>query len=288
MLQSRKFDSIPDALLFLVNEYGNGILHQQNVIGLLSDLLGGEYPMYPVFKRAVQRNIGLRIYELSQRRDIFDVKYEALKYSFQEENFLEPQAASYIIDSFAYALGLIQSVAPYCKGKESVSGVPSFVDCHDGEFCGYVNSENERCGYGILKEQNGDYYVGEWKLDMRMGLGIGCGSSREKYAGQWRYNKQEGIGVKLLQDGSIYSGQWKNGEPHGRGTIYYPNGEWLLGTFKYGDLQYDVCIKGLQDGSTIQGGITSEGLEGLCFHTSADGQTIVEEYWHEGKLNNNY
>lgn len=270
-------------MLFLVQEYGVGVLTEFRLEGLMADVLGGEYTFFPVMHRAIQTRIGQRIMELAQHASNYEEDIDNLKHSFQEENFLNPQAASYLIDSYAYALGLVQEVEQNLTDETlSQEGEPIFVEIDEGEFCGYRNQENERCGFGILKEPDGCYYAGEWALDMRMGVGIGFSTTRRKYAGQWRFNKQDGIGTELQNDGTIYSGQWKNGKRNGMGTLYFPNGECLSTLFIDGDIADTVGIWHLQDKTFVQGKMTINGPTGLCFHTLLDG-TILEEYWNNGR-----
>lgn len=273
-----------EAMLFLVQEFGVDILTESRLEGLMADVLGGEYDFFPVMHRAVQARIGQRMVELSRHTSDYGLLLDSLKHSFQEENFLNPQAASYLIDSYAYALGLVSEVEQnFTDDDNAHEGEPTFIEVDEGEFCGYRNQENERCGFGILKEPNGCYYAGEWNLDMRMGVGIGFSTTRRKYAGQWRINKQHGIGVELQDDGTVYSGQWKNGMRNGMGTIYFPNGESLSIVFIDNKIADTVGIWHLQDNSFVQGKMTFNGPTGLCFHTLIDG-TIIEEYWNNGTL----
>ena len=284
MIQADKHLSIHDAMLLLVKEYGVGILTESRLEGLMADLLGGEYTFYPVVRRSVQTRIGKRIVELSQSSVDYSIGIDNLKHSFQEENFLSPNAASYIVDSYAFALGLIKDIEPYLLDDHSVcEGEPVFVEVDEGEFCGYRNQENERCGLGILKEPEGSYYAGEWKLDMRMGVGVSFSAARRKYAGQWRINKRHGIGIEIQDDGTVYSGHWKNGKRNGFGTLYFPNGESLSIIFTDDEIADVIGLWYLQDKSFVQGKMTINGPTGLCFHTLIDG-TIVEEYWNNGMI----
>lgn len=284
MTQTFRHLHIHDAMLSLVKEFGVSILAETRLEGLVADLLGGEYTFYPVMRRAVQTRVGQRLIDMSQSCVDSSLLIDNLKHSFQEENFLSPQAASYLIDSFAYALGLISEIETDSIDEElSHEGEPLFIETKDGEFCGYKNQDEERCGFGILKEPDGSYYAGEWNLDMRMGIGIGFSTTRRKYAGQWRINKQHGIGMELQDDGTIYSGQWKNGKKNGFGTIYFPNGESLTIMFADDKIADTIGIWSLQDQSFVQGNMTINGPTGLCFHTLCDG-TIIEEYWKNGKL----
>ncbi len=276
--------SFHEAMFLLVQKFGTQVLTEPRLEGLMADVLGGEYTFFPVMRRAVQTRVGQRIIELSLHHGDIEIVIDNLKHSFQEENFLNPQAASYLIDSYAYALGLIQEVDDNLTDEDLChEGEPLFVAVNEGEFCGYRNQDNERCGFGILKEPDGCYYAGEWNLDMRMGVGIGFSTTRRKYAGQWRINKQDGVGMELQDDGTISSGQWKNGMKNGVGTLYFPNGESLFCFFIDDEVADSIGIWYLKDETFVQGKMTMNGPTGLCFHTLRDG-TIIEEYWNNGKI----
>ena len=153
----------------------------------------------------------------------------------------------------------------------------------DEEYIGSRNEENERTGFGVLKKVDGTTYAGEWKLNMRSGIGVECGF--EKYAGQWRSNVHHGIGTMVQENGIIYSGQWKNNKRNGWGVIYYPNGEILSGCFKNGNQEKGTGILRLQDNSIVFGEMTRNGPNGLCYHKLADG-SVIQEHWQNGKLEN--
>ncbi len=280
-----KHDSFHEAMCFLVKKFGPKILAEARLEGLMADMMGGEYSFYPVMRRAVQTNIGKRIMELTQDSPDPEFVIDNLKHTFQEENFLNPQAASYLIDSYAYSLGLIANIEQNLTDNDfTQEGEPIFIEVNDGEFCGYRNQEYERCGFGILKQPDGCYYAGEWNFDMRMGVGMSFSTARQKYAGQWRFNQHHGIGIEIQEDGIIYSGQWKNGMKNGKGILYFPNGESLSTVFIDNQIADTVGIWYLQDQTFIQGKMTMKGPTGLCFHTLLDG-TIIEEYWNNGVIN---
>lgn len=279
--------SFHEALRLITEEYGIQVLGERRLAGIVADILGGAFKFYPVVYRSIQTRVGDRILALIGSKDSSMV-IPTLKQTFQEENFLNPNAASYLIESYAYAAGLIPEVTETLRDyEERLKGEPLFIETDDGEYCGYINSEAERCGFGILKEPTGGYYAGEWKLNMRMGVGIGVSATRKKYIGQWRINKQHGIGTELQEDGTIYSGQWRNGKRQGLGTLFFPNGECLTAFFVNDEMSDTVGIFYLQDNTFVQGHMTENGPDGLCFHTLIDG-TIIEEYWNNGRRIENY
>ena len=260
---------------------------EQRLLYIISEILLSEFPL----KRL--------IYESNS-----DSELEFVVEQLCQRFFVSEATCDYIVKAFAYAIGkcktyiaidaivnLNVSVSGFISIVEqsiaeeefTQNGEPVFVKVDEGEFCGYRNQENERCGFGILKEPKGSYYAGEWNLDMRMGVGLGFSTTRRKYAGQWRINKQHGIGIELQDDGTIYSGQWKDGKRNGYGTLFFPNGESLSCMFVNDEIAETTGIWNLQDKSFVQGKMTPNGPMGLCFHTLPDG-TIIEEYWNNGKL----
>mmetsp|Transcript_14268 Transcript_14268/g.15811 ORF Transcript_14268/g.15811 Transcript_14268/m.15811 type:complete len:242 (-) Transcript_14268:109-834(-) len=156
----------------------------------------------------------------------------------------------------------------------------------DNYYTGAKNEANEREGFGGITKANGDWFVGDWKRDVRHGLGIlSAGISltkvTETYEGEWRYDRQHGLGhyssgddhsywgewVADEQDGwgiydfpenVSYVGQWQSGEPHGIG--YWENheikhvGEWHHGKRHglariYNKEQNKVIFEGLYENS---------------------------------------
>ena len=73
--------------------------------------------------------------------------------------------------------------------------------------------------------ENGEYYIGQWKKDLKNGKGtLYYPNGNIQYEGDWVNNKKEGNGKYILEDGEYYKGEWKNGSINGKGTLYYSNG----------------------------------------------------------------
>jgi len=54
---------------------------------------------------------------------------------------------------------------------------------------------------------------------------------RRVYAGNWKNDMKDGIGVYFYPDGSRYEGSWSQDMRSGRGTLYYPNGDVYTGSW---------------------------------------------------------
>ena len=89
--------------------------------------------------------------------------------------------------------------------------------------------------YSVIKEKNGDKYIGEIKDKQKHGYGILFYSNHDKYIkyeGFWKHNQKHRKGTMIYKDDSIYIGQWKNDMRDGEGELYYSSGEKYCGNFK--------------------------------------------------------
>ena len=74
--------------------------------------------------------------------------------------------------------------------------------------------------------ENGEYFIGEWKNNLRNGKGIKYYKNGNiKYNGEYYKDKFEGLGKYIWENGEYYIGQWKNDLRNGKGTMYYSNGK---------------------------------------------------------------
>ena len=203
---------------------------------------------------------------------------------FSYNDYINPSASSVFkaLCNYLYDEELCQLYGNFMIALSSKS--MRFTRDNDEEYIGERNEEGERTGFGILKKIDGSIYAGEWKLNMRSGLGIETGF--EMFAGQWRSNVHNGIGIALLDNGIIYSGQWKNNKRDGWGNLFYPNGEVLSGIFKKDKHVNGMGFFRLQDRTIVFGEITPKGPTGICYHLLKDG-SITQENWFNGKLLNN-
>lgn len=277
-----KGSSMHSVMRFLAEQYGPDILESPRLSAMIYDILGERYLMRNVMERAVASQLGLRIID-NIKNDSYEVDIATTKYIFQEENFLRPQVADYIVESFLYALNKIpEPLLP--KETNPRNDEPVFGTCQDGDYCGYRDDNGERSGFGILKNtQDGSYYAGYWRLDTRMGLGIGYRKGWGKYIGNWRLNRPNGVGTLITDSGLTYSGMWKNGLLEKFVYVYYPNGEIMLAYFVHGQIDNRDGMYYMQDGSEIHGKMTIKGPTGQCKHVLLNGSSVIE-YWNDGKI----
>lgn len=119
-------------------------------------------------------------------------------------------------------------------------------DGYKGTYRGPFSSNNEPNGYGILKYDNGDMYIGEYKNGNRDGNGNAIFKRSNKI--NWR-NFENGkrltdetktnwklVKKTFTRDGSsgVYIGPSINGKPEGIGIFEYNNGDLYVGRYVNG------------------------------------------------------
>ena len=74
-------------------------------------------------------------------------------------------------------------------------------------------------GIGKFIFESGNYYIGQYKDDLRNGKGIEYNKNGNiKYEGDWINDKKEGNGKLIDEDGYYYIGQFKDDLINGKGT----------------------------------------------------------------------
>ena len=87
----------------------------------------------------------------------------------------------------------------------------------------YTNDEKE--GNGKYINEDGTYYIGQFKNYLPNGKGIEYYKNRSiRYEGDFIDGKYEGNGKFINEDGIYYIGQFKNGLKNGKGKLCLKNG----------------------------------------------------------------
>lgn len=85
---------------------------------------------------------------------------------------------------------------------------------YDGEF-----DDDTRHGVGLCFWQNGDLYVGQWRVDMMSGRGCYYYGTGVRYAGEFDDGRRHGAGRQVWPDGSTYNGNFERGLRSGHGVL---------------------------------------------------------------------
>lgn len=111
-------------------------------------------------------------------------------------------------------------------GKMEGKGIYTFFNEDGNSNTSYVgNFKNDlKDGIGICNLPNGCVYTGEWKEDIMNGIGKMMYRSGDEYIGNWKNGKKEGHGVYIWKNGGKYIGEFKNGKMDGIGVCYNKDG----------------------------------------------------------------
>jgi len=95
-------------------------------------------------------------------------------------------------------------------------------------------------------------YEGEWKDNLKHGVGTMYYVDGSSYKGDWSYDRQDGKGV--LQDdlGNTYEGEWKSGKKQGKGKVIYQNGDYYEGIWE-NDAMNGMGVLVLKNGIKYKG-----------------------------------
>ena len=167
----------------------------------------------------------------------------------------------------------------------------------DGKYFGEGDDDDndndgKRSGEGVMEYYDGNVYIGNWKDDMRSGMGILKYKKPENqvndgidlddddyeitrtspniYIGEFENDMMNGFGKLKYNNEFTYVGYWKDGKRHGTGLYYNKMIHY------YGDWKDDVFVEG----------------EKIIFgtKTNTDGQFSITDYYIEeirGKSTNN-
>lgn len=153
----------------------------------------------------------------------------------------------------------------------------------DGSYSeGYWN-EGELHIFGRRIYENGDYYEGAYTQGQRTGRGKFETADRLcVYEGQWRDDMRWGVGNERYSDGSYYEGEFASDIKSGRGLMKWPDGSSYEGDFVNEQLTgsgtYRWADNRIYIGDWVQGQMHGQG-----HFTYADGKTYEGGYLNDRK-----
>ncbi|NJR41906.1 MAG: hypothetical protein HC767_03870 [Akkermansiaceae bacterium] len=102
-------------------------------------------------------------------------------------------------------------------------------------------SAGNRCGYGVCRYYNGDFYEGTWADGVRNGIGMQQCTDGSNYVGQYKEAKREGYGVYTFHNGDCYLGTYKQDLPNGLGVYLFEKGQKYMGEWESGK-KHGLCV----------------------------------------------
>ena len=131
--------------------------------------------------------------------------------------------------------------------------------------------------------EQGTKYEGEWKNNLKEGIGKMTFGTEGEYTGHFVAGQRNGEGVyKYLKTKDLYSGSWKNGLKHGKGTfIFYDTKMKIVGDWFNGQILEGKWI--FSNGTYFEGKFENNYPKGEGIWHFANGNIIKGEFTHELK-----
>ena len=157
---------------------------------------------------------------------------------------------------------------------------------YEGEW-----KRNKEHGKGTLMspDRSRIIYQGDWEKGRMQGKGtyhyydaLNNKKESSKYTGEFKENLRHGIGTYTLPDGSIYDGEWRENNPNGWGLFRWPDGSEYQGPWKDGKRNGTNGILLAADGFRYEGAWSKNSMEGIGTATYPNGQTY-EGKWVGGR-----
>lgn len=82
-------------------------------------------------------------------------------------------------------------------------------------YNGEVNDYGLPNGYGMIKDENGNSYIGQFINGLKDGFGEECYSNGDRYEGNFARGKRAGLGVYYYSNGQIYIGKFNDNTREG-------------------------------------------------------------------------
>jgi len=133
----------------------------------------------------------------------------------------------YIFESGTYMTGI------YVKNVKD-GQFREYNEKHSEHFDG-IYVKGKKNGKGKSTFDNGSYYKGEFKNDLRQGQGEYWFPSGQRYVGNWTENKKEGSGCYFYNDNEWWDGKFRDNKWNGTGTYHFASGETEQITYDNGE-----------------------------------------------------
>lgn len=166
---------------------------------------------------------------------------------------------------------------------EIASGTPKLYLYQNGDtFKGRLDEDKKRQGPGVYRQsKTGSVYDGDWKDNMRHGVGVLTFASGLEYSGEFFNDAIHGQGTVTLIDSSVYTGSFFNGLFHGKGTLEESATKSVYtGEFSNG-VRDGEGEEGYRDGTKYKGECRNGKRQGFGTFFDAEGNALYEGNWYE-------
>ncbi|XP_017727549.1 MORN repeat-containing protein 3 [Rhinopithecus roxellana] len=169
--------------------------------------------------------------------------------------------------------------------KAQKNGLRRQVYAVNGDY--YVGEwkDNVKHGKGTqVWKKNGAIYEGDWKFGKRDGYGTlslpdqQTGKCRRVYSGWWKGDKKSGYGIQFFGPKEYYEGEWCGSQRSGWGRMYYSNGDIYEGQWENDKPNGEGMLR-LKNGNRYEG-CWERGMKngaGRFFHL--DHGQLFEGFW---------
>ena len=274
-------------VLFCLNTGGRAFAQQGG---------GYEYPEYVVlFEDCTPGTIRHEMFHLYGARDYYEAK--AIKAAAEEycpdSVMLTTQEGSATDSLTAYLIGwqtsLDDAAIRFLQATAHVTEEDIEQAAAAGRMTGYVATTGEssqyigamadgfKHGWGMMRFENGDIYIGDWDWGERTGKGTYIWSSGTIYSGDYLNGQITGKGVLTFTDGTTYAGDFVNLVRTGEGVYTWPDGTTYSGTFS-NDKFHGTGTYTWPDGTVYTGDFVNDVRTGSGTLTWTDGATYVGEF----------
>lgn len=156
---------------------------------------------------------------------------------------------------------------------------PTYTFCNGGTYKGQWRG-NMRHGIGVQRWQDGSIYEGEWRTNRAEGKGRFQHTDGDTYCGQWQDNVAHGMGIYHHSNGTHttnYAGEWRNDLQHGFGVEMWEEGYCYQGEFRSGQ-KSGPGVYTWVDGSSFKGAWRANSISGPGLYTGSDGRRFQGQW----------
>ena len=226
---------------------------------------------------------------------------EKIKQSFENivkyyGEFIQNKTVEQILEEINPLANKIELPKTIENYKEPNCFISPIIKFNNGEiYQGSWNIKNQRHGYGININPDGNIFKGLWNQDKIGNYGLFLDSEGNYYKGELKDGKYEGEGEMLVKDKSKYIGTFINDYPNGKGVLEnFENKTKYDGYFVNGKKEGKGVLE-YEDGTVYEGDFKNDQFDGIGRLKFPNGDKYEGEFhgkvqgkgrftWGDGKI----